>query len=88
MAANASRIDAELDKGREVKGLSRLSLVFPVETRNRLEALKAGTGSPSLTDTITNAIRVYEWVASVEKQRGKILVQMPGEEVEVVKFVL
>ena len=71
--------------GREV---SRLNLALPAETRDRLERLQEQTGASSLTETIANALRVFEWLAEQREHRRDILVREPGKEPYVVQFVL
>jgi hypothetical protein len=67
--------------------MSRLSLAFPLETRERLEQLRENSGAPTLTDTVANAIRVYEWLVSTQATGGRVLVQRPGEDAKFVEFV-
>lgn len=70
------------------KALTRLSLVYPLETRRRLERLQEQTGAGTITETIADAIRVFEWFVAQRAAGREILVREPSGEVRQVEFVL
>ena len=87
--SNARKLHAQArdERTKEPKEVSRLNLALPIEARQRLEELRQRTNAGSLTETISDALRLYEWVVSTTKEGGKIMVRMPNEEPEIVRFV-
>lgn len=74
-------------KTEQVKEVSRLNLALPGETRRRLEQLQAETGAATLTETISNALRLYEWLVEQKKRKREVLVREPGKESKLVEFL-
>jgi len=62
----------------------RLNLEIGKEVREKMEELRDQTGSRSLTDVVSRALAVYEFLWSQKKMGGRILVQDDGGTREVV----
>ena len=58
----------------KLKG-GRLNLEIGIEVRERMEELKNETVARSLTDVVSRALAVYEFLWTEKKKGGKILVQ-------------
>jgi len=82
------RVPDQSDQRDDRKATARLNLIYPAETRRRLEELQKATGAATLTDTIANAIRVYEWFTAQRAARREILVREPSGDARLVEFLL
>ena len=58
----------------KVKG-GRLNLEIGKEVRERMEELMDETGARSLTDVVSRALAVYDFLCRQKKKGGKILIQ-------------
>lgn len=67
--------------------VTRLNLVYPAETRERLERLIVATRASTITETIADAIRFYEWFIKQKESGREILVRAPGEDPKIVEFI-
>jgi hypothetical protein len=57
-----------------VKG-GRLNLEIGKDIRERMEELRDETGSRSLTDVVSRALAVYEYLWKQKKAGGKVLIK-------------
>jgi len=58
----------------KLKG-GRLNLEIGKEARERMEELMDETGARSLTDVVSRALAVYDFLCTQKKKGGKILIQ-------------
>ena len=58
----------------KVKG-GRLNLEIGKEVRERMEELMDETGARSLTDVVSRALAVYDFLCKQKKKGGKLLIQ-------------
>lgn len=58
----------------KLKG-GRLNLEIGKEVRERMEELMDETGARSLTDVVSRALAVYDFLCRQKKKGGKILIQ-------------
>jgi hypothetical protein len=58
----------------KVKG-GRLNLEIGKDVRRRMEELRDETGSRSLTDVVSRALAVYDFLWKQKREGGKVLVQ-------------
>jgi hypothetical protein len=58
----------------KLKG-GRLNLEMGKEVRERMEELKDETGARTLTDVVSRALAVYDYLWKQKRTGGKILVQ-------------
>jgi hypothetical protein len=58
----------------KLKG-GRLNLEIGKEVRERIEELMDETGARSLTDVVSRALAVYDFLCKQKKKGGKILIQ-------------
>ena len=75
------------ETGRSKDGGVRLNLLIPAETRERLETLKDATGATSLTEAVSNALRLHEWLVRQQQQNREVLVRDRDGTVTVVEFL-
>ena len=58
----------------KLKG-GRLNLEIGREVRERMEELQSETGARSLTDVVSRALAVYDYLSRHKKNGAKILIQ-------------
>lgn len=63
---------------------NRLDLKMNEEVRRDLEVLREATRARSLSEVIARAVAVYEFLWSEKKKGGKLVIQGPDGEKEVV----
>jgi hypothetical protein len=69
------------------RGVTRLNLALPVDARARIEALQQETGATSITETIGDALRLYEWFVQQRKSGRQVQLRSPDGETVLVEFV-
>ena len=68
-------------------GAHRLTLVMPEESMARLENLMSRSGSRDKNETISRALRFYEWVTSLERKGEGIYVKKPDGSFALVEMI-
>jgi hypothetical protein len=70
------KLDVQEDnRHRRRAGSVRLQLVLPVESVNRLDALKEATEASSYAEVLRRALRIYEGLLAETQDGGEVFVK-------------
>ena len=64
----------------------RVSLEFPHQAADRLDALKVKTEATSYAEVINNALQLYEWAIDMGGQNVRMIVSKDDGTTEIVRL--